>query len=97
MVLTWRYELPNCFFLVSQHYAPDLGNALFGTRPSYLLTEIGTNYWGALLADSWYLFEKKDLPPNLLSPPPPPPPPPPQQGLLNPGLSDLGHDPYKGI
>jgi hypothetical protein len=72
-VITWRFDLPNCFYLISEASAAELSEELtseFGTRGRWIVTEISDNRQGRLPPESWYLIRhKKGKPPD---PPPGP-------------------------
>jgi hypothetical protein len=61
-VITWRYDLPHCIYLVSEATAAELSEELqsfLGTDGRYLITEISENRQGWLPADTWYFFRNK--------------------------------------
>lgn len=63
-VLTWRYELPNSFYLVSEDSADILASdfrEFLRDRGRFLITEISDNRQGWLSADTWYLLKNKKL------------------------------------
>ena len=62
LVDTWRYDLPHCFYLVSEASASELDEDLkdfFGIEGHYLITEISENRQGRLPKDTWYFFRFK--------------------------------------
>ncbi len=62
-VITWRYDLPNSFYLISEKSAQELSDSLmkrFG-KIRFLITEVSGNRQGYLPKDSWYLFRNKKL------------------------------------
>lgn len=62
LVKTWRYDLPHCFYLISDATASELDGDLegfLGKRGRYLITEIDENRQGRLPADTWYLLRNK--------------------------------------
>jgi hypothetical protein len=56
-VITWRYDLPSAFYLVSEASAATLTEAIrkcaLLPNPRFLLTEISPNRQGYLVKDSW--------------------------------------------
>jgi hypothetical protein len=62
LIITWRYDLPFCMYLVSESTAGELCQDLenvFGKRGRYLITEVSENRQGRLPAESWYLMRHK--------------------------------------
>ncbi len=62
LVVTWRYDLPNCFYLVSEASAKELSDELtanFGLRFRFLITEISENREGGLPVDTWAFLQNK--------------------------------------
>jgi hypothetical protein len=67
LVKTWRYDLPHCFYLVSEASAEELSanlRATLGTGGRFLITEISENRQGWLPADTWYLLRNKTIKPK---------------------------------
>jgi hypothetical protein len=64
-ILTWRYDLPNSFYLVSDSNARVLAKRLrelAGDKGRFIITEISANDRGGwLTADSWYLINNHRL------------------------------------
>jgi hypothetical protein len=61
-VVTWRYELPNCFWLISENSAVEIHEDIerqFGTRGRYIVTEVTDNRQGRLTTEGWYLLRNK--------------------------------------
>ena len=59
-VITWRYDLPHCFYLVSEASAHELADSLrkhTGPRGRFLISEVNTNRNGWLPPETWYLFK----------------------------------------
>jgi len=60
-VVSWRFEMPNSFFIQSELNAQKLGDAIHACRnveyPKYFLVEIPpydpAKSWGWLVGDSW--------------------------------------------
>jgi len=62
LVITWRYDLPNCFYLISEASAHDLDADLqnkLGKRGRYIIAEITDNRQGLLPPKSWQLMRDK--------------------------------------
>lgn len=61
-ILDWRVELPNTFFLVSQHGADALAKDI-GTSRNYagkfIILEVTSNKQGWLSKEAWHLLNKK--------------------------------------
>lgn len=75
LVRTWRTDLPNCFYVVSEASAVDLAESIRAGCPDsnarLLVTEISTNYWGWLHSEAWHMIQHKVAMPIPLPPPPP--------------------------
>jgi len=70
LVETWRYDLPNCFYLVSDATAADLSRDLrerLSSQGRFLITEVAENRQGALPTDSWYFLNRKKTRKPLLT------------------------------
>lgn len=56
-ILDWRYDLPNCFYLISECSANELSNLIYHKyeeRPCrFIISEIQTNRQGYLPKDTW--------------------------------------------
>lgn len=63
-VITWRYDLPNSFYLISDKNAQELSDAFVKRigEARFLITEVSDNRQGYLPKDTWYLFRNKKLP-----------------------------------
>jgi hypothetical protein len=63
VVVTWRYELPNCFWLISENSAQEIHDDISKAFPSksrrYIVTEIDDNRQGMLTPEGWYLLKNK--------------------------------------
>lgn len=67
MVEKWRYDLPNAFYIVSQHTARQIAEQLYaigGKKGMFILTEIPGNSWGWLTNESWYLIQNHEYKPK---------------------------------
>ena len=61
-VVTWRYDMPHMFYLVSEESADDLAEefeSIRGTDGRYIFLEYTENSEGRLLDKSWYLLNRK--------------------------------------
>jgi hypothetical protein len=61
-VITWRYDLPNAIYVVSEADAGVLTKKLrelTADKGRFIFSEIGTNRNGWLTPESWYLIENK--------------------------------------
>lgn len=60
-ILLWRYDMPNSFYLISEHSADQISemirNELGNNR--FLVTEISSNKQGWLPRKTWDLINKK--------------------------------------
>lgn len=56
-VLNWRYDMPNSFYIISNHTAQVLVEKIYSQIISqscrFFITEICSNYQGYLPKDSW--------------------------------------------
>ena len=63
VIITWRYDMPNSYYFISEESAKDVSMALreslFEFR--HIIVEIEDNYWGWLPNDTWYLIKNKRL------------------------------------
>ena len=60
-VLTWRYDLPNCFYLVSEVSAQTLAESIHKQLPLgyFVISRADDDYWGWNNKETWYLFKNK--------------------------------------
>jgi len=65
LVITWRYDMPHSFYLISEASAKELGTKLYEARGSgrFVLTEM-EHYWGRASKDTWHLVKNKSLRPK---------------------------------
>lgn len=66
-VTHWRYDMPNCFYLVSALSAEELVDGLRkrnGDKGKFLISEISGNVQGYLTPASWYLINNKKYQPK---------------------------------
>ena len=62
LVSSWRYDIPNSIYLVSEASADELSaevTANFGSRFRFLITEVSENRQGCMPADTWYFLLNK--------------------------------------
>lgn len=62
LVRTWRYDMPHCFYVVSDSSASEIYNefvSLNGTKGKFLFVEASDNRQGQMLKDTWYLLRNK--------------------------------------
>ena len=61
-VYTWRFDIPNCFYVVSDHGAQELFDEFVqhnGSDGRFMFIEAGTNRQGMMLRDTWHLLTHK--------------------------------------
>ena len=59
-VTTWRYDLPNAFYVISDRSAREIADELkriAGPSGKFIVSEIPKNSYGWLTSDSWYLIQ----------------------------------------
>lgn len=62
-VITWRYDLPNCFYIISDNTADEISEqfrAKHGDAGRWIFLEVTDNKQGFLLMETWYLLRNKD-------------------------------------
>ena len=63
-IVNWKYELPNCFYLISPNSAQELSEIIrgfTGQKGRFLVIECSTNRQGWLDKDTWtFLTEKRN-------------------------------------
>ena len=67
LVVTWRTDLPNTFYLVSEADAEELCDDLTEHMKKplrFIITEIAENKQGRLPRETWYLLRNRSLMPN---------------------------------
>ena len=62
----WRFDLPNCFYLVSALTAKEVALKIREKLPNgrFIVTLMGEDYWGWNNEETWYLFEHKWIKPE---------------------------------
>lgn len=65
-IFTWRYDLPNSFYLVSEQSAEKLREYFldFSDKGIFVITEFQDNYDGYLVDRSWSVINDKELLPK---------------------------------
>lgn len=60
-VITWRYDMPNSFYLISENSADEIARAIheYTGKTKFLVSEITSNKQGWLSKDTWYLINNK--------------------------------------
>lgn len=61
-IKTWRYDMPNCFYLISEKSAGEIYEefiTLNGTKGKFAFLEINENRQGQMLKETWYLMRHK--------------------------------------
>jgi hypothetical protein len=61
-IITWRTELPNSFYLISEKKATELADIIRQTRGDdgkFLITQIAKNRQGWLSPDSWAFMRQE--------------------------------------
>lgn len=62
-VVTWRYDMRSCFYIVSEATAKDLATAIQAksgnTLSRFIVVPIESEYWGWATDETWYLFANK--------------------------------------
>ncbi|MBL0592640.1 hypothetical protein [Aeromonas veronii] len=60
-VNTWRYDMLSCIYILSDHTAKEIQEAIKQHYPSigrHMITSLGNEYWGELTGESWHFLEK---------------------------------------
>lgn len=58
----WRYDIPNCFYLVSQSSAQELYETFVGInggKGRFMFMEASSNSQGLMLEETWYFLSNK--------------------------------------
>jgi hypothetical protein len=61
-VISWRYDMENCFYLTSNNSAREIVSEFEGIRGKsgrYIVLEYNGNAQGRLTIESWYLLNNK--------------------------------------
>ena len=62
-VHTWRFDIPNCFYVVSDYSAQELFDEFVrhnGSEGRFMFIEASTNRQGMMLRDTWHLLGHKE-------------------------------------
>lgn len=69
-VITWRYDLPNSFYLISEQTPTGIAEAINRElnsrerRGRFIITEISDDKQGLLPKDTWYFIKHKRVKPK---------------------------------
>lgn len=66
-VKTWRTDIPNCFYVVSETDATTLAKlvrAKTGSKGRFIISEMSGNGYGWLTKESWYFLKNKRVMPK---------------------------------
>ena len=58
----WRYDMPNCFYLISEYDADDISESIIeylGKNGRFIVVEVTDNKQGWLPSKTWYLLNNK--------------------------------------
>lgn len=61
-IATWRYDMPHCFYLISEYDADDIAGAIreyFGNKGRFIVAEVTDNKQGWLPSKTWHLLNNK--------------------------------------
>lgn len=66
MIISWRYDIPHAFYLISESSAQEISNYIHGKLGDgrLVVAEIGENYWGRTHKDTWYFIKNKKVRPK---------------------------------
>lgn len=67
---TWRYDLPHCFYLISEASASQLSKSFIdfnGKKGRHLIAEITDNRQGLLTTESWAIMRRRKFNTNDLT------------------------------
>ncbi len=61
LIITWRYDIPHCFYLISESSAENIATALRDTlgKGKFIIVNVGSDYYGWNSAETWYLLKNK--------------------------------------
>jgi len=66
-VATWRFDIPNCFYVISESSAQELYDefvSLNGSKGRFMFIETSTNRQGLMLSETWHLLTHKQHKPK---------------------------------
>lgn len=61
-VITWRYDMPNVFYVISEHSAEQLYEqfiSINGKKGMFMFVETTNNSQGQMQPETWYLLSNK--------------------------------------
>lgn len=60
-VITWRYDMPNSFYIISEDSADEIARAIhdYTGKTKFIVSEITSNKQGWLSKETWYLINNK--------------------------------------
>ena len=67
MIEKWRYDLPNCFYLVSEYSAMEIAKEIrsrSNENGRFIISEIPSNSYGWLSDGSWHLIQYQEYKPK---------------------------------
>lgn len=64
-IVTWRYDLPHSFYLISDSNAKEIATALRVRLPNgrLVVIEATDDFWGWGTQETWYFFRNKKVKP----------------------------------
>ncbi|MEE4291174.1 MAG: hypothetical protein V2J13_05465 [Cycloclasticus sp.] len=66
-VYTWRFDMPNTFYIISDSSAEELYDEFIqfnGKKGKFMFIEASTNRQGLMLSDTWHLLTHKSHKPK---------------------------------
>ncbi|MCK7595811.1 hypothetical protein M0G74_00845 [Microbulbifer sp. CAU 1566] len=66
-VRTWRFDMPNMFYVISEYSAEELYEEFIefnGKKGKFMFVEASSNRQGLMLSDTWYLLTHKSHKPQ---------------------------------
>jgi len=65
-VITWRYDMPNSFYIISDDSADEIARAIhdYTGKTKFIVSEITSNKQGWLSKETWYLINNKEHKPK---------------------------------
>ena len=60
-VHTWRYDMPNSFYIISDYSADEIAHSIhnFTGKTRFIVSEITSNKQGWLSEETWFLINNK--------------------------------------
>lgn len=61
LIITWRSDLPNSFYLISESDAKSIAKAIRNSivKGRFIVVDAGNDFYGWNYPETWYLFENK--------------------------------------